>query len=156
MPPPPSKSRVANTPATALPCWEKSEYQRPDPTRPRDTFDKLISLERVHRFTSGLLCSMLQFNKFCIWPVPIPAGACHGTRHVPSERVSKTPHPRILHDGWPDCVQIWCVLKDQLPITFTQVGGEVHLYVRSCTPLFHILQTTGRIAFKFCVWLGIH
>ena len=36
------------------------------PTRPRDAFEKLISLERVDRFTSGLLCSMSPFNKFHI------------------------------------------------------------------------------------------
>ena len=40
---------------------EKFEYARPDqtqpdPIRPRDAFEKLISLERVDRFTSGLLC----------------------------------------------------------------------------------------------------
>ena len=82
---------------------EKSEYARPDParhdptrpdpTRPHHAFEKLISLERVGRFTSGLLCSMSPFNKFRIWPAPIPAGACHGTWHVPSERVSETPYP---------------------------------------------------------------
>ena len=37
---------------------------RPDPTRPHDAFEKLLSLERVDRFTSGLVCSMSQFNKF--------------------------------------------------------------------------------------------
>ena len=61
---------------------EKSEYARPDRTRPHHAFEKLISLERVDRFTSGLLCSMSPFNKFRIWPTPIPAGVCHGTRHV--------------------------------------------------------------------------
>ena len=91
---------------------------RPNPTRPHDAFEKLISLERVDRFTSGLLCSMSPFNKFRIWPTPIPAGACHGTWHVPRrgcrrhpwtdgegvgdgdtlvpmERVSETPSPSV-------------------------------------------------------------
>ena len=50
---------------------EKSQYARPDPTRPdptrpHDAFEKLISLERVDRFTSCLLCSMSPFNKFRI------------------------------------------------------------------------------------------
>ena len=59
---------------------------QPDPTRPHHAFEKLISLERVDRFTSGLLCSMSPFNKFRIWPTPIPAapvtamarGTCRG------------------------------------------------------------------------------
>ena len=45
---------------------EKSQYARPNPTRPHHAFEKLISLERVDRFTSGLLCSMSPFNKFHI------------------------------------------------------------------------------------------
>ena len=32
----------------------------------------------------------------------------------------------------------------------------IYILVRTCTPLFHISQTAGRIAFKFCVWLGTH
>ena len=78
--------------------WFKGEIwvcaDRPNPTRPNDAFEKLISLELDDRITSGLLCSMSPFNKFRIWPTPLPAGACHGTRHVPSERVSKTSYPR--------------------------------------------------------------
>ena len=78
---------------------EKSQYARPDqtqpdPTRPHDAFEKLISLERVDRFTSGLLCSMSPFNKFRIWPVPIPTGACHGTWHVPGRGCRRHPLPR--------------------------------------------------------------
>ena len=75
---------------------EKSQYARPDPTRPNPTrphhaFEKLISLERVDRFTSGLLCSISPFNKFRIWPTPIPAGACHGTWHVPRRGCRRLP-----------------------------------------------------------------
>ena len=40
--------------------------------------------------------------------------------------------------------------------SFTQVRGEVHLHVRTCTPLYHILKTAGLIAFKYSVWLGTH
>ena len=43
-----------------------------------------------------------------------------------------------------------------LAITSTQVRGGVNLHVRTCTPVFHISKTAGRIAFKFCVWLGTH
>ena len=76
--------------------------------------------------------------------------------------------PHVVASGWPTwgtqgthmvmfagfacfSIQIWCVLRDQLAITFTQVRGGVNLHVRTCAPLFHILQTAGRIAFKFCV-----
>ena len=57
-------------------------------------------------------------------------------------------------NGWADCVQIWCVAGDPLDRCFRHVWGGVHLRVRTCTPLFQISQTAGRIAFKFCVWLG--
>ena len=67
---------------------------RPNPTRPHHAFEKLISLERVDRFTSGLLCSMSPFNKFRIWPVPIPTGASHGTWHVPGRGCRRHPLPR--------------------------------------------------------------
>ena len=46
--------------------YARPDPTRPDPTRPHDAFEKLISLERVDRFTSGLLCSMSPFNKFRI------------------------------------------------------------------------------------------
>ena len=74
---------------------DKSQYARPDPTqpdptRPHDAFEKLVSLELVDRFTSGLLCSMSPFNKFRIWPTPIPAGACHGTVTCRGEGVRDT------------------------------------------------------------------
>ena len=61
---------VASTPPplTGRGLREKSQYARPDPTqpdptrpdptRPHDAFEKLIPLDRVDRFTSGLLCSM--------------------------------------------------------------------------------------------------
>ena len=42
----------------------------------------------------------------------------------------------------------------------TQVIDGVHLDVRTCTradvPLFRILETAGRIALKFGVWLETH
>ena len=48
------------------------------------------------------------------------------------------------------------VFRDQLSITFTQIRGGVHLNVRTCTPLFHVSQTAGWIAFKFGLWQGIY
>ena len=67
-------------------------------------------------------------------------------RHAASaegEGVGDTLYPMQLHDGWPDCVQIWCVFRDQLAIIFIQVRGGVHPHVRTWTPLSHTLQTAG-------------
>ena len=75
-------------------CAAQPDPTQPDPTRPHHAFEKLISLERVDRFTSGLLCSMSPFNKFRIWPVSIPTGACHGTWHVPGRGCRRHPLPR--------------------------------------------------------------
>ena len=51
---------------------------RPNPTRPHDAFEKLISLERVDGFASGLLCSMSPSINFVFdqhrYP-PVPATA---------------------------------------------------------------------------------
>ena len=63
-------------------------------------------------------------------------------RHVARamERVLETPSPSVTpHDGWPDCVQIWRVLRDQLAITFTQVRGGANLHVRTCMLVFQYL-----------------
>ena len=93
----PSKSRVAKYPSKCRVkgeisvCAAQPDPTQPDQTRPHHAFEKLISLERVDRFTSGLLCSMSPFNKFRIWPTPIPAGACHGTWHVPSRGCRRHP-----------------------------------------------------------------
>ena len=78
----------------ARPDPTRPDPTRPNPTRPHHAFEKLISLEHVDRFTSGLLCSMSPFNKFHIWPVPIPTGACHGTWHVPGRGCRRHPLPR--------------------------------------------------------------
>ena len=63
------------------------------PTGYGHALQRLISLERDDQFTSGLLCPMSPSNQFRICPAPIPAGACHGTWHVPRERVSETRSP---------------------------------------------------------------
>ena len=78
-PPPPGGGGLRDKSQYARPDPTHPDPARPDPTRHHDAFEKLISLERVDRFTSGLLCSMSPFKKFRIWLTPIPAGACHGT-----------------------------------------------------------------------------
>ena len=70
------------------------------PTRPRDAFERLISRERVDRFTSGLLCSMSPFKKIAYltdtdtrWCLVTARGTCRG------EGVGDTPPsvtPRCL------------------------------------------------------------
>ena len=86
------------------------------------------------------------FDRHGYPPAPATArGTCRG------RGCRRHPLHRYLHDGWPGCVKVWRVLRDQLAITFTQVRGGVNLHVRMCIPLFHISQTAGRIAFKFCV-----
>ena len=94
------KSQYAR-PDPTQPNPTQPDPTRPDPTRPHHAFEKLISLERVDRFTSGLLCSMSPFNKFRIWPVPIPTGACHGTWHVPGRGCRRHPILRNSTTAWP-------------------------------------------------------
>ena len=59
-------------------------------------------------------------------------------------------------NGWADDVQIWCVARDPLVKSFTQVRDGMHLHVRTCTALFHILRTVWMIVLKFGVWPGTH
>ena len=49
------------------------------------------------------------------------------------------PHRALLYlgNGLTDCVQIWYVGWGSLPKCLPQVIGEVHLHVRTCTPLFY-------------------
>ena len=54
----------------------------------------LISLERDDQFTNGHLNTMSPSNQSCIWPVPIPTGACHGTWHVPGRGCRRHPLPQ--------------------------------------------------------------
>ena len=92
--PPPAGRGLREKSQCARPNPTRPDPTQPDPTRPHHAFEKLISLERVDWFTSGLLCSMSPFNKFRIWPVPIPTGACHGTWHVPGRGCRRHPLPR--------------------------------------------------------------
>ena len=76
-------------------------------------------------------------------------------RGSPARAHVNTPF-RYLAKSLADCVKILYVARDPLDKSFAEVRGGVHLHLRTCTPLFHILQTTGRIVFKFGVWLGTH
>ena len=78
--------------------WEKSEYARPNPTRPDP-----ITLLRSLYLWNGLTDSRTVFFVRCHHSInfvfdrhryPPAAGAYHGTWHVPSDRVSETPYPR--------------------------------------------------------------
>ena len=118
-------------------CASRPDPTRPDPTRPHDAFERLISLERVDRFTSGLLCSMSPFNKFRIWPTPIPAGACHGTWQAPAgigvgqmrnllngHIEQRRPLVTVGDLGWPQILRSPEVTNCHLPITFDQKDIE--------------------------------
>ena len=63
-----------------------------------------------------------------------------------------------LANSWTDCVHILYVAspRDPLDKSFAQVRGGVHLYVRTCTPLFHISRKAWRIVLKFGARLGTH
>ena len=58
-----------------------------------------------------------------------------------------TPFP-YLGNGWTDCAEMWCVVRDPLARCFTKVWGGVHLHVLTCAcagvPLFPYLGN-GRI-----------
>ena len=48
-----------------------------------------------------------------------------------------------LGNGWTDCAEIWCVVRYQLGMRFSLLGGGVHRQVRTgcicmCAPLFRI------------------
>ena len=105
-------------------------------------------------------------NQSCIWPVPIPAGACHGCGTCRGEGVGDTLSIGNSTDGWPDCVQIWCVTRDPLDKCFTHVWGGVHLHVRTPLPYLangwadcvQILCVTRDLLDKCFthVWGGVH
>ena len=141
---------------------EKFQYARPDPTRPDPTRSGPVTLLRSLYLWSGLTDSRAVFFVQCHHSInfvfdrhrypPVLAtarGTCRvrGCRRHPTPGNSTTAGPIAFK---------FDVFIDQVAITFAQVRGGVHLHVRTCTPLFHILETAGRIAFKFCVWLGAH
>ena len=72
--------------------WEKSQYERP--AGRGHALWTLISLQWDDHFTNGHLNTMSPSNQSCIWPAPIPAGACHGTWHVAGRGCRRHPLPR--------------------------------------------------------------
>ena len=76
--------------------------------------------------------------------------------HVRTCASADVPPFPYLGNGWTDCAEIWCVVRDPLAMRFTLLRGGVHLHVRTCAPLFRISETAGRIALKFGIWLGTH
>ena len=44
------------------------------------------------------------------------------------------PSVSYLGNGWTDCADIWCVVRDPLALRFTLLRGEVHLHVRTAFP----------------------
>ena len=46
---------------------------------------------------------------------------------------------------------VWLGIHYIRALHITQVKGGVHLHVRTCTAVFHVSQTAGRIAFKLGV-----
>ena len=78
-------------------------------------------------------------------------GAVHV--HVRTCRCALFPY---LGNGWTDCAEIWCVVRNPLARLFAKVNGGAQLHVRTCSPLFRISETAGRIALKFSMWLETH
>ena len=59
-----------------------------------------------------------------------------------------------LGNGWTDCAEIWCVVRDYLARRFTTVkGGVQQQHVRTCAPIPGISGRAGRIALKSDVCL---
>ena len=59
-------------------------------------------------------------------------------------------------NGWTDCAELLNVVRDPLARRFTEVGGGVHVYMRTRVPPFRVSGTARQIAFKFGVWFGEH
>ena len=81
-----------------------------------------------------------------------------GGAHLYVRTCARADVPNVLYllNGWTDCAEIWCMVRDELAMRFTPLMGRVHLHVRTCAPLFRISGTAGRIVLKFGVWLDIN
>ena len=48
------------------------------------------------------------------------------------------PSALYVGNGWTDCAEIWCVVKDQIAMRFTPLRGGMHLHPKRgahmCTP----------------------
>ena len=80
--------------------------------------------------------------------------------HVRTCARADVPPFLYLRNGWRDCAEIWCVVKDQLERLFAKVIGGAQLHVRTCeradVPLFRISEKAEMIALTFGVWLETH
>ena len=61
-----------------------------------------------------------------------------------------------LGNGWTDCAEILCLIRDPQARLLAKVHGGAQLHVRTCAPPFRISETAGRIALKFGMWLETH
>ena len=61
-----------------------------------------------------------------------------------------------LGNGWTDCAEILCMVRDPLARLFAKVHGATQLHVHTRTPLFRISETAGWITLKFGMWLEAH
>ena len=76
--------------------------------------------------------------------------------HIPQDgwcasaraQVQMFPNVPYRGNGYTDCAEIWCAVRNKLTMHFTLLRGGVHLYVRT---LFRTSGTLGRIALKFGV-----
>ena len=116
----------------------------------------LISLERDDRFTNGhLIRCHHPINHVFDWyrypPVPATArGTCRGEGVGDTLSIGNSTTAGPIAFKFGVCLET-STHQITLEITFAQVRSGVNLHVRTCAPVFHISQTTGRIAFKFCV-----
>ena len=77
-------------------------------------------------------------------------------------RTCRCAHFPYLGNGWTNCAEIWCVVRDTLASRFAKVKGGVNLHVRAADlhaahvqmcPLFCISESAERIALQFSVSL---
>ena len=76
--------------------------------------------------------------------------------HVRTCARADVPPFLYLGNGWTDCAEIWCVVRDPLARLFTNVHGGAQLHMRTCATLFLISEMAGRIALKFGMCLETH
>ena len=55
----------------------------------------------------------------------------HGWCASARAHVQMIPSVSYLENGWTDCAEIWCVVRDQLAMRFTKLRGGVYLYLEN-------------------------
>ena len=116
----------------------------------------LVSLKLYDQLIRGLLCCMSPPFLSHMRTTAKHSGARHGTWHVPSEGCQKYPSGPITSQRLDRLCSNLASVSVQVAMIFTQVRRGMHMHVRTCTHLFNISETAGRIALKFGVWLGTH